>query len=135
MTNTIRVLTVLLLLLAFVPPSELPRAQAQRSALNAIEACMEVAAHRTNLLTVQKVRLCNAAPNASGPVDCFVEATRTLMLTDAQGIALCRCTPTNAPIACFRRVRADALITQEEIIAQCSPTTSQGLGFDCRPRG
>jgi hypothetical protein len=135
MTNTIRALAALTLLLAFVPRYDTPHVQAQQAALNAIEACMEVASHQTNLLTLQKVRLCNAAPNANGPVDCFVEATRTLMLTDAQGIALCRCTPTNEPIACFRRVRSAEMITQDEIIARCSPTTTQDLGFNCRPRG
>lgn len=134
MNSTLRVLGALTLLLAFAPPRHAPRAQAQRTPLQAIEACIEVASRNTNLLTLQKVRLCNAAPNAHGPVDCFVEATRTLMLTDAQGITLCRCTPSNEPIACFRRVRSDALITQDEIIARCSPTTTQGLGFDCMPR-
>ena len=138
MTPTTRWFTVLALLLALsalaLAAERPPRAHAQRGALSAIEACMEIASQRTNLLTLQKVRLCNAAPNARGPVECFVEATRTLLLTDAQGIALCRCTPTQEPIACFRRVRADELITEEEIIVRCSPTTTQGLGFDCRPR-
>lgn len=134
MTQTIRILAALTLLLAFVPRYDVPTVQAQQTPLQAIEACIDVASHNTNLLTLQKVRLCNAAPNAHGPVDCFVEATRTLMLTDPQGIALCRCTPSNAPIACFRRVRSDEFITQDEIIARCSPTTTQGLGFDCRPR-
>jgi len=133
MTNTTRMLTTLVLLLAFLLRGEAPRAQAQRTPLSAIEACMEVASQRTSLLTLQKVRLCNAAPNASGPVDCFVEA-QTLMLTEAQGIALCRCTPSNEPIACFRRIRTAEAITQEEIILRCSPTMLRDLGFDCRPR-
>ena len=134
MTNTIRALTVLTMLLVFVPRSEAPLAHAQRSALNAIQACMEVASRRTSLPAAQKVRLCNAAPNASGPVDCFVEATRTLMLTEAHAVALCRCTPTSEPVECFRRVRAAERITQDEIVARCSPTALQDLGFDCQPR-
>ncbi len=128
-----RILFTLAFVLAFLSQDH-TLVRAQRSALNAIEACMEVASQRTSLLTLQKVRLCNAAPNPEGPVACFVEA-RTLLLTDAQSIALCRCTPTSEPIACFRRVRAAESITQDEIVARCSPTTLRDLGFDCRPRG
>lgn len=133
MTNAIRVLTVFTLMLMFVPRSDAQRAP--RSVPNAIEACMEVATRRTQLPTAQKVRLCNAAPSALGPVDCFVEASRELALTDEQAVALCRCTPSNEPIACFQRVRAAERITPTETITRCSPATLQDLGFDCRPRG
>ena len=133
MTNTIRVLTVFTLMLTFVPRSDAQRVH--RPAPNAIEACMEVAGRRTQLPTAQKVRLCNAAPSALGPVDCFVEASGDLALTDVQAVALCRCSASNEPVACFRRVRAAERITPGEIITRCSPATLQDLGFDCRPRG
>lgn len=93
--------------------------------------CVEDANQRTALIDAQLDTLCLGTPTPTGPVDCFVEA-RSLVLTDDQGISLCRCSPNNEPVACYRQVSATSLITQDEIIALCSPSLVRGLGPACR---
>lgn len=108
---------------------------AQRAAptLADTAACVEAAQRRTELVPVQIQRLCVATPSPVAPVDCYVEATRTLLLTDPQGILLCRCTATLQPIACFRALRDAALLTEPEMVDACSPTVTLGLRADCTP--
>lgn len=93
--------------------------------------CIEDAGSRTLLLAAQLDRLCIAAPTPRGPVDCFVQA-QGMFLTDEQGITLCRCSPDDAPIDCYRQVRETSSMLQEDIIALCSPSLVRGLGPSCR---
>ena len=95
--------------------------------------CIEHAQQSTDLIDAQVARLCYATPSATAPVDCFTEASRGLLLTDSQSIALCRCTDSLLPVQCFRRLRDAALLTDNEMLASCSPTIANNLRIDCSP--
>lgn len=111
---------------AQAPPHSAPTAADTAS-------CIEHAHQSTNLVDIQITRLCYATPSPTLPVDCFVEASRTLLLTDLQSIALCRCTDSMVPVQCFRRLRDAALLTETELLAACSPTIANNLRLDCTP--
>lgn len=125
------------LVLCLVAPLALDGAAAQRGSprprLADTAACVDAAQRRTELVPVQIRRLCVATPNATGPVDCYVQATRALLLTDPQGVELCRCTPDLGPIICIRALREAALLTETEMIEACSPTITLDLRADCTP--
>jgi hypothetical protein len=109
-------------------------AHAQETPFQRTLACMDQAAHRTDLLEVQQRRLCWGAPDAEAPVACYVEASRTLLFSDPQSIALCRCTDSLAPIACVERLRHEVRLTDPELVAACAPAIVRGLRADCTPR-
>jgi len=104
-----------------------------RPTLRDTEVCFDRAQRETDLLAGQIRRLCVATPSPSAPVDCYIEATRTLLLTDGQGIELCRCSATIEPASCFRQLRREAQLTDQEMLVLCSPTNSLGLRVDCTP--
>jgi hypothetical protein len=95
--------------------------------------CLERARHETDLLERQLDRLCIATPSPTAPVACYLEASRSLLLTDPQSIELCRCTATLAPVQCFRQLRDAERLTEQEMVALCSPTVTLGLRLDCTP--
>jgi hypothetical protein len=104
-----------------------------RVALDDFAACLAQAERRTELVPDQRERLCIASPSPSAPVDCYVEATRTLLLADQEAVELCRCTPTIQPVRCVEALRREARMTDPEMIAFCSPTSTRGLRADCTP--
>jgi hypothetical protein len=108
-------------------------AQAPRATLEDTATCMEQAAHRTDLLVGQQQRLCFATPSPSAPIDCYLEATQTLLLTDPQAVELCRCSATVQPARCVHDLRREARLTDPELVAMCAPTTTLGLRADCTP--
>jgi hypothetical protein len=132
-----RVALVLVAALAVASVSGGSDARAQRDApaptLADTAACAETARRRTELVPTQIRRLCVATPSPTAPVDCYVAATRTLLLTDPQGIELCRCTATLGPIECVRALRDAALLTDPEMVEACSPTITRALRADCTP--
>jgi hypothetical protein len=115
-------------------PSDTGHTQAStRPTIADTAACLERAERVTELVPVQRARLCVATPSPNAPVDCFIAATRTLLFTEAQGIELCRCSATLGPVACVRALRDSATLTEPEMLALCSPTITQSLRADCTP--
>lgn len=104
-----------------------------RPTLRATALCLQQADRDTDLVPTQIDRLCIATPSPRMPVDCYIAASRSLLLTDDQSIELCRCTATMEPITCFEATHNGSLLTETEILALCSPTITRGLGDDCRP--
>jgi hypothetical protein len=105
----------------------------QRATLEDSVLCVERAQHETDLVPGQIRRLCIATPSPRGPLDCYLEARRTLALTDQQRIDLCRCSADAAPAQCVHALRDRALMTDPEMVAMCSPTLTLGLRVDCTP--
>lgn len=105
----------------------------QRATLQDTALCVENAQHETDLVPGQIRRLCIATPSPRGPVDCYIEATHSLDLTDSQGVELCRCSSGIEPARCVHALRDRASMTEPEMIAMCSPTLTLGLRVDCTP--
>jgi hypothetical protein len=97
--------------------------------------CFSLAERRTRLTTIQQEQLCLGAPTARGPVDCYLRASRELMLTDDEAIVLCRCSESAEPVTCWDRLRRQSNITNNQITALCAPTIALGLIGNCRPVG
>lgn len=104
-------------------------ARAQTRTLPPAARCLEQATAATNLLDTQRVRLCTGAPGIE-PVSCFLEATQGLLLTEPQGIALCRCTRSASdPVECVRRLRSEVRYTEPEMVEMCSAQASCGVAM------
>lgn len=96
-------------------------------------ACLQRAAHETDLLAGQITRLCWATPSPDAPVDCYLAARGSLHLTDPQSVLLCRCADSIAPATCVDSLHHATLLTDPEMISLCSPTIVLRLRADCTP--
>ncbi len=97
--------------------------------------CFGLAQRRTALTPFQQQALCLGAPTPSGPVDCFVEATNRLLITEEQGVALCRCSASTEPVECWNVARRETRLTDGELAHLCSPSLALGLLANCRRAG
>jgi hypothetical protein len=100
-----------------------------------VASCFVLASRSTGLTDRQIGALCLGAPTPNGPVDCYLAAHHSLGVADAQVIDLCRCSSSSEPIACYRRLRTEAALTDDQIAFLCAPTQTLGLLANCRPIG
>lgn len=97
--------------------------------------CYVLAGRNTRLTDLQIEALCLGAPTPTGPVDCYLAARSSLSIADDQRIELCRCSGSAEPVACYRRLRTEAALTDVQIAGLCAPAQTLGLLPNCRPVG